>query len=585
MHTISVRILGVILSLALVLGACLRSSAFQEPAKPKAANDGDDKAPAQSPIEVYEWSIWVGNPAQTTINTAKLYRNAMPNVVGTSRPKADDKELAGKFPIAPISVVQIFGEPCKDVDVDVRAKKGSVLAHWPAAKEHTGRLQWFGSDLTAGPPTDVPQSYLPESHWLTRLRTNRSALYLKYQSHFERFLAYDAELTVPIPLKIRGGPDEYTLQNLTGRKLLDVAVIAPAEQGYRVGWLDELPSANNEEKEQEKEAEEKKKTEEARKIPDPKKKAAEQKQKAAELFQDADAKPKDKAKDQEKKEEAIPPLPAEGDATIRARVDQLLNQPITVAVEQAPRRELITLITQQARLRYELDDRTLAKEQIDLTQPGSLKGAGLAARDALADVLGNAGLSYRVTEEGKLYITTAARLAEDVGKKGAAIEGPPVKLTMTPIRKPAEPTYREMTRDALTRRLVGHGMRQDVVQAMLDQYGEALFEPGELIVLAHFTREALDEALLLDLFPTPRKLVRSALLVVHGVDPRLQDRARTLVKDLGDKAPKVRESAEARLLEMGPVSVPALEDALADKDVEIVFRAERLLLRLHRPVP
>jgi hypothetical protein len=36
---------------------------------------------------------------------------------------------------------------------------------------------------------------------------------------------------------------------------------------------------------------------------------------------------------------------------------------------------------------------------------------------------------------------------------------------------------------------------------------------------------------------------------------------------------------------MGPVAVPALEDALTNKDVEIVFRAERVLLKLNRPVP
>ena len=46
-----------------------------------------------------------------------------------------------------------------------------------------------------------------------------------------------------------------------------------------------------------------------------------------------------------------------------------------------------------------------------------------------------------------------------------------------------------------------------------------------------------------------------------------------------------RETPVANLLELGPVSVPSLEDALKDKDVEIVFRAERLLLRLGRPVP
>ena len=67
-------------------------------------------------------------------------------------------------------------------------------------------------------------------------------------------------------------------------------------------------------------------------------------------------------------------MPAEGDATVRARVDQLLNQPVTVTVEQAPRREVLNLIMRQARLRYELDDRTLAKEQIDLSQSTSPKG-------------------------------------------------------------------------------------------------------------------------------------------------------------------------------------------------------------------
>ena len=358
----------------------------------------------QAPIEVYEWSIWVGNPAQTTLNTSRIYRNAMPNVVGTSRPKFEDKELAGKFPIAPVSVVQFFGEPRRDVDVDLRAKKGTFLAHWPASKEHTGRLQWFGSDLGTSPPADIPQSYLPRDHWLEKLRDNKSALFLKYESHFDRFLAYDTELTLPIPVRIRGGPDEYTLQNLTDRRLLDVAVIAPSEQGFRVGWLDELPAAAAEKKDKEKE-------ESAPKKPvDPKQQAAEQKKKADELFSDAESK--------KAKEEEPPPLPAEGDATVRARVDQFLNQPVTVNVDQAPRRDLLNLITNQARLRYEVDDRTLAKEQIDLTQPASLKASGIAARDALADLLGNLGLSYRVTELGRLYITTAARLAEDSGKKG-----------------------------------------------------------------------------------------------------------------------------------------------------------------------
>jgi hypothetical protein len=462
--------------------------------------------------------------------------------------------------------VQVVGEPRRVVDVDLRAKKGSFLAHWPASKEHAGRLQWFGSDLSAGPPGDIPQSYLPGTHWFQKLRDNKSALFLKYESHFERFIAYDAEVALAIPLKIRGGPDEYTLQNLTNHRLLDVAVIAPTETGFRVGWLDELRSAAPEQKEEPP----------AKKATDPKEKAAQEKEKAEAVFKEGEGKTK---------EEEIPPLPAEADATVRARVDQLLNQAVVVTVDQTPRLDVLDLITRQARLRYEVDDRTLAKEQIDLGQPTSMKASGIAARDALADVLGNLGLSYRVTDQGKLYITTAARLAEDTGKKGGVVEGPPVKLVMSQPRKPSDPSYGELTRDALTRRLAGQGLREDLVQILLAQYERQLFEPGELVVLAHFSREAIDEAVLLDVFPAPKKMVRIALVVVHGVDPRLQDRARTLVQQLGDTSYKVRESAETRLMELGPVAVPVLEDALMHKDVEIVFRAERLLLRLNRSVP
>jgi hypothetical protein len=558
MRTFFVRSLGLSITLALFLCVSFHTSGIEENDKP------------ESPIEVYDWSIWVSNPAQTTINTSRLYKNAMPGVVGTSRPKLEDKHSASKFPVSPISVVQFFGEPRRDVDIDLRAKKGSFLSHWPASKEYSGRFQWFGSDLSVSPPANIPQSYLPAAHWFQKLRENKSALFLKYESHFERFIAYDAELSVSIPLRIRGGPDEYTLQNLTNRRLLDVAVIAPTDNGYRVGWLDELPTAAPEKKEESKETPAPKKT------ADPKEKAAEQKEKAEALFREAESKTK---------EEEVLPLPAEGDATVRARVDQLLNQPIVVTVEQASRREVLGLIASQARLRYELDDRTLVKEQIDLSQPMSLKATGIAARDALADVLGSLGLSYRVTEEAKLFITTAARLAEDTGKKGGVIEGPPVKLVMSQPRKPSDPSYRELTRDALARRLGGQGLREDIVQFFLAQYSPVLFEPGEMVVLAHFSREAIDEAVLLDVFPPPKKLVRTALLVVHGVDPRLQDRARSLVQRLGDQSYKVRESAEARLLEMGPVAVTVLEEALTNKDVEIVLRAERLLLRLNRPVP
>jgi hypothetical protein len=517
--------------------------------------------PPQSPVEVHEWSIWVGNPAQSTVNATRIYKNAMPNVVGTSRPKLEDKDPAIKFPVAPISVVQFFGEPHRDLDIDLKVKKGNLLAHWPPSTDRGGRLQWFKSDLTKAAPAQIPPSYLPSNHWFQKLRDNPSALFLKQESHFDRFIAYDTEVPIPIPVKIRGGPDEYTLQNLTMHRLLDVAVIAPSDGGFRVGWLDELPAAAAEKTEEKKP----KKTDQ---------------QKAESVFTEAEKKKQDKDK-----EEDIPPLPAEGDPNVRARVDQQLNRPVSLNVQKVPRSQVLDLITGQVRLQYELDDRSIAKAEVNLGQTMDMTANGLAARDALADVLGTVGLSYRVTEAGKLFITTAARLAEEANKKGTVVEGPPVKLVMPQPLKPSNSSYKEVTRDALARRLIVQGLREESVHILLDQYGQTLFEPGELIVLAHLSRPAIDEVVILDVFPSPKKLVRTALLVVHGVDPRLQDRARTLVLQLGDQSPKIRESAEAKLGELGPVAVPALEDALINKDVEIVFRAERLLMRLNRPVP
>jgi hypothetical protein len=524
----------------------------------------DDKA--QSPLEVYEWSIWVGNPAQPAVNASRIYTNAMPNIVGTSRPKLEDKEAATRFPLSPVSVVQFFGDGGRDIDVDLKVKQGTFLSHWPASNERGGRLQWFKSDLSKAPPAQIPPSYLPENHWFQKLRDAEQGLYLKYESHFERFIAYDSELTLAIPVKIRGGPDEYTLQNLTGHRLLDVAVIVPTPDGFRVAWLDELPTADPEREKKEKE----KKKEDAATA----KKS--EKEKVDAFFKEGEKK---------KDDDAPPPLPAEGDPTVRARVDQQLNRPVVVTLEKAPRRQVLEAITAQVRLRYELDDKTLAKADIDLAQTTSMNASGIAARDALADLLGNLGLSYRVADDGRLFITTAARFSEEASKKGTVIEGPPVKLTMPPPMKTSNPSYAEITRHALARRMAGQGQREDVTQILLSQYSKALFEPGELVILAHLSRGAVDDAVVLDIFPPPKKLVRTALLVVHGVDPRLQDRARTLVQQLGDQSPKIREKAESSLAAMGPVALPALEDALINKDVEIVFRAERLLLKLNRPVP
>ena len=213
----------------------------------------DDKA--QSPLEVYEWSVWVGNPAQPAVNASRIYTNAMPTVVGTSRPKLEDKEAANVSALAGLGrAVFRRAEPRHRRRPEGRSKARSCRTGRRATSAGAGSS---GSSRICPRPLPHNSAELPAGEPLVpeACATRSSALYLKYESHFERFIAYDSELTLAIPLKIRGGPDEYTLQNLTAHRLLDVAVIVPTADGFRVGWLDELPTATPEKKKEERCAE------------------------------------------------------------------------------------------------------------------------------------------------------------------------------------------------------------------------------------------------------------------------------------------------------------------------------------------
>ena len=533
---------------------------------------GQDE-PLQLPVDANEWSIWVANPAQPTWNSSRATRNAMPGLVGTNRIPLDDEEETRRFPVSPISVLQFFGDPSEDVDVELRVSEGSFLAHWPPSTDRGGRLQWFGVNLKPDPPAGLPLAFIPDSHWMQALRT-APALYIEGEERADRFVAYDAEFNRPIPVKLRGGPDEYTLQNLSARRLLDVALIVPTDDGLRVGWLDELPTAAPE-------ADPKSKPDEKKPDPSAPKSPTKPETDPArvdEILAEVGAKPDDT-------DEPLKPLPPEGDANARAAVDQVLNRPITIEAAGSTRKETLDRIAAAARFRYELDDRAITKANVDLAKPSALRPGTVAARDAIAELLGSVGLSYRVTDTGALFITTSARLAEAAEGGGKIPEGPPVTLTLSQPLPADDPSYRELTLDAYVRRLAGQGLREDVAREIVGAYGESLFRPEKLVVLAHLSRETIDEMTPLDIFPPPRKFARTATLVIHGIDPRLQDQARTLVQRLGDESFQAREAAEDELFALGPVAVPALEDALTDTDVEIVFRAERLLRRLDRRIP
>ena len=150
-------------------------------------------------------------------------------------------------------------------------------------------------------------------------------------------------------------------------------------------------------------------------------------------------------------------------------------------------------------------------------------------------------------------------------------------MTMSPALDPASNEYRQQTRDALIERLVKAGLAPDEAGWLVEHYAPALFESDELVTIFRLSPEFVDELLPLEIKPAARSTARVVLVVAHRMDPGLGKEIERLIAQLGDTKYERREAAYQRLADLGDIAKPALEKALKHKDLEIVYRAERLI--------
>jgi hypothetical protein len=294
------------------------------------------------------------------------------------------------------------------------------LAHWPRGEEKSRRVQWRGLDLQADFDAER-RAYIHPDHWAARAR-QLAALEIKHGARQERFLAYDAELTLPVPLALSGGPDRFTVRNTGSVPLYDVAIFLPAKEGLRVAWLDRLDVSSDKEK------------------------------------------------------------PA-------------------------------------------------SKSESNLSD-----GAGKS-------------------EAGGVEIALASPLSE------------------------AREEYAAQTTGELRKRLIAAGLAEPEAELLLSVCGKSIFQSKEMVALFRLPPDAMDERFPLEVLPEPRKTVRVALVLATNINPGVKDEIATLVTQLGDPKYSLREAAEKRLMELGPLAQAALKEALKQSDLEIVHRAERLLRR------
>jgi hypothetical protein len=151
-------------------------------------------------------------------------------------------------------------------------------------------------------------------------------------------------------------------------------------------------------------------------------------------------------------------------------------------------------------------------------------------------------------------------------------------ISLSDRLKPDSEEFQQKTSGELKRRLAAAGMTSGEIDLLHAIYAKHFFETDEMHLIFRFSNEAIDEITPLAVEPDTAKVKRVALVVAQKVDPRLRDDVQKLISELGDASYTLRENAEKRLKELGRLAIPNLKEALKNKDLEVVMRAERLLL-------
>jgi hypothetical protein len=164
-----------------------------------------------------------------------------------------------------------------------------------------------------------------------------------------------------------------------------------------------------------------------------------------------------------------------------------------------------------------------------------------------------------------------------------AVEAKPAsgggQIELSPPLAAGSPEAAVKTKDELRNRLAKAGLTAGEAQVFVDHYGPLLFEDKTLVVACRLDPAVIDEKIPLSVFPAPARTVRVAMAIVRNLDPQVGNEVERLIAQLGDPRFSLREAAQKRLLDLGPLAFPALNAALNHSDPEIVIRAERILLR------
>jgi hypothetical protein len=499
-------------------------------------------------FQVHEVSLWIIENSGAPANVRNMFGSPLPSAVNSTRfgqaatvnpggnigvfvpagavapapvridrgPAKPEAHNASSNRTAPFGLIAFHGEPAANMDIDLRIKSGSFLAHWPPAESLPNRLRWSGPspvDLVATVEDAAALMLVDEEHWFTKARQG-DALYIRRGARAERFIAYDAELKVPAPIKLDGGPEKFTVANTSNGPVYDVLIARKTPQGLRLAWLDVLPPST-------------------------------------------------------------PAKPAKADAA-KAPVDLFGDGKGAKAPEAKEAKPVADKPAEQKDKPAEEKDKPAEQKEKPAEQAPAKESAGAA-------------IARRLAAQGflpKSKVDAALDPAKQQAAAKSAASQPKltgVEVTLSDPLPPDSDEAKAKTVGSLSERLTRAGLRAHESQLIATHYTPLLFAAEGVVVACRLDAAQFDDHLQLSIFPEPAKVVRVPLVVMNNADPQLGSEVDQLVTQLGDPAYKVREAAQSRLVELGPLAFPALNKALNHQDLEVVIRAEKILLNQNQP--
>lgn len=120
----------------------------------------------------------------------------------------------------------------------------------------------------------------------------------------------------------------------------------------------------------------------------------------------------------------------------------------------------------------------------------------------------------------------------------------------------------------------------NIITQILAKYA---LDPKRLTIVYRMDPAEMDRIAPLEIVPQPKKITRVGLMIVRNIDPAIMQEIDQLIVQLGSDEWSQRESAEKRLKELGLAAKPKLEQAVKNKDLEVAYRAERLMQAFAKP--